>query len=374
MLKEELSMYKTPNELLPGAQLAEIDSQVQRFLDGSLKEITVTSIRQAQALFAQIKLAVQEQKQKVMAQLCHKCSLAEKNQNGNIGAIKVMEQDTRGGSDDVEAGSTGTSAQSPKQTRDPSSTTSKTVKLRDKQSQRKRQGGGSPASRKRSESASKSKLNSAQMPEREQESQKPDTESLDSQPPENKSFPPGVVSLPPKAEAFEDFKAGQGHMITCILKDNKAVLLERRGLLRQLTEDVSAVKRKIDCTTATIQQRKEMRETQGQYLVMEEEEELDDTLILQLRELKTLYQQRCAALRDIKAEVNYCQHLVDQCTVRLLSEFETWYKKTCLFPEEELQMTMSLAKWNKALSITPMQNSSSAGSGQRRHFPIPPVT
>lgn len=56
---------------------------------------------------------------------------------------------------------------------------------------------------------------------------------------------------------------------------------------------------------------------EGQYLVVEDEP--DATLLLQLREMKALYRQRYDALRNIKAEVNYCQHLVDQCRVRLLS-------------------------------------------------------
>lgn len=55
----------------------------------------------------------------------------------------------------------------------------------------------------------------------------------------------------------------------------------------------------------------------GQYLAMGDES--DATLLTQLRDLKALYRQRYEVLQDIKAEVNYCQHLVDQCRVRLLS-------------------------------------------------------
>lgn len=61
---------------------------------------------------------------------------------------------------------------------------------------------------------------------------------------------------------------------------------------------------------------------EGQYLFLEGEPLLqgpDATLLMQLRELKALYRQRYEVLRDIKAEVNYCQHLVDQSRVRLLS-------------------------------------------------------
>ncbi|XP_070784645.1 kinesin-like protein KIF9 [Enoplosus armatus] len=378
MLKEELSFYNTlvnrPSityEPLSEPQLAEIHSQVQRYLEGSLEEISIISVRQVQAVFAQFKFAVQNQEQKVKAQLCQTYNLVEKDQSANTAAIK--EWDTRGNTEDVEAGRFGVSPQSPKNVHRPSSTKAKTNKSRDKQSQCKRQDEGSPVSRKRLGSASKSKVNPVQTHEREQESQGPDTESQDtqeSQSPGNEPFHPD--STPPKEEAFEDFKVGQGSKIHCIFKENKAVLLERRSILRQLTEEVNAIKREIDCTTVSIQQHKERREGQGQYLVVGEEP--DATLLMRLRDLKALYRQRYEVLRDIKAEVNYCQHLVDQCRVRLLSgqfskylvstpaltqlrafiadtigahqllmcvpEFEDWYKKTFLVPEEELDITM----------------------------------
>ncbi|XP_056219631.1 kinesin-like protein KIF9 isoform X2 [Seriola aureovittata] len=412
MLKEELSIYNTlvrrPSityEPLSEAQLAEINSQVQRYLDGSLKEISITSIRQVHAVFAQFKLAIEEQEQKVKAQLCQTYNLVEKNQIAKTSAIK--ECDTRSSTEDVEAGNIGVSAQSQKQTQRPSSTKSKTKKPRDKQSQSKRQEEGSPVSRRHVESASKSKLNSIQIPEGELESQEPDTESPDTQESQQPGNEPSQSEPHPlKAEAFEDFKVGQGSKINCILKENKAVLLERRRLLQQLIEEVNAVKREIDCTTATIQQHKQMRETQGQYLVMEEEP--DATLLLQLRELKALYRQRYEALRNIKAEVNYCQHLVDQCRVHLLSEFETWYKKTFMLPEEELVISMDKTltqreenqqlqfellpdspsaesfysargrmlkrRSSRLLPCTPVQRNSIAGSEERRLLPFLPVS
>lgn len=106
----------------------------------------------------------------------------------------------------------------------------------------------------------------------------------------------------------------------------------------------------------------------GPYLVMEGKPVLepDAILLMQLRELKTLYRQRHKVVRDMKAEVNYCQHLVDQCRVRLLSgqlskyhvpsvfltyvpdettccllvpEFEDWYEKCLLAPEEDLDVS-----------------------------------
>ncbi|XP_019128152.2 kinesin-like protein KIF9 isoform X1 [Larimichthys crocea] len=405
MLKEELSLCNTlakrPSityESLSEAQLAEIHSQVQRYLAGSLENISIVNIRQVHAVFAQFKLAVQEQEQKVKAQLRQTYNLVKKDQSANTAAIK--EWDIRSSTEDVEAGSTGVPKKNAPR---PSSTKAKTKKLSEKQNQSKRRGEGSPVSRKHLESASKSKLHSVQTPEREHESQEPDTESQDTQePPASEPFPPD--SPPTKEQAFEVFKVGQGSKINLILKDNKAVLLERRSLLRQLSEEVNTAKREIDCTTATLQQHRELRGGQGQYLVMENEpplQEAEITLLMQLRALKAVYRQRYEVLRDIKAEVNYCEHLVDQCRVRLLTEFESWYKKSFLVHEQELDITMeespreeedaekglpdepssesfynaryrTLKRRNsRALVFTPVQRNS---SGQRRLPPILPVT
>ncbi|XP_034562174.1 kinesin-like protein KIF9 isoform X2 [Notolabrus celidotus] len=382
LLKEELSMYNTlvdkqriTYEPLSEAQTAEIKSQVQMYLQGSLQEINITSVRQVQAVFAQFKLSVQEQEQRVKAQLCQTSSLVERSkyQNAHTATVK---RDIRGRTED--AGSFGVFAESSRNAHHPGSTRAKTKKGRDKQS--KRQGTESPALRKNVESASKSTLNSVQTPEGELESEEPDTESQDRQEP----FPPDTP--PTKAEAFEDFKVGQGSEINCILKENKTVLLERRSLLRQLTEEVNAVKREIDCTAATIQQHK-MRG--GQYLAVGDEtvqQEPDDTLLMQLRELKSLYRQRYEVLRDIKAEVSYCQHLVDQCRVRLLSEFENWYEKSFLVPDEELDIMMEKTHTheedNQRPSYEPLADSSSSESFynardrtlKRRSSRMPPST
>ncbi|KAM7390240.1 hypothetical protein PAMA_008427 [Pampus argenteus] len=397
-LKEELSIYNTlvnrPSityEPLSEAQLAEIHSQVQSYLDGSLKEISIVSIGQVQAVFAQFRLAVHEQERKVKAQLCQTYNLVEQSANPDT------TKDTRSSTEDVKASSFRVAS--------PSSTKAKTKKSREKQSQNKRQGEGSPVSRKHLESSSKSKLNPVQTSEREQESQEADTESQDTQespPPAND--PRHAHSPPPKAEAFEDFKIGQGSHINCILKENKTMLLERRSLLLQLTEEVNSVKRQIDCTTATIQQHTDIGGGQGQYFSMEEEP--DATLLLQLRELKANYRQRYKVLCDIKAEVNYCQHLVGQCRLRLLSEFEDWYKKSFLSPVEELDINLDKtiaqedgqqcleqlefepsaesfynARYrtqkrnnSRGLSFTPAQRNMSAGSRQRSLPPIQPVT
>ncbi|CAJ1082581.1 kinesin-like protein KIF9 isoform X2 [Xyrichtys novacula] len=334
LLKEELSKCNTlvgkqriTYEPLSEAQLAEIKSQVQRYLEGSLQEISITSVRQVQAVFAQFKLAVQDQEQKVKTQLCQPSSLVDHTAAGKIS--QHSDRDIRDSTKDVDSGGSGVFAQPTTNARHQSSARAKTKQSKDKHG--KRQGTGTPVLKKNLESASKLTLNSVPTPERELDSPEPDTESRDGQEPSHPCSPP------PRAEAFEDFKLGQGCKINCTLKENKAVLLERRNLLRQLTEEVNAVKREIDCTEATIQQHTEM--AGGQCLAVGDEsvhQEPDATLLMQLRELKALYRQRYEVLRDVKAEVNYCEHLVDQSRVRLLSEFEEWYEKSLSLPDEEL--------------------------------------
>ncbi|XP_072235166.1 kinesin-like protein KIF9 [Leuresthes tenuis] len=319
MLRDELSVYNTlvkqPNvtyEPLSEAQRAEIQNQVQSYLDGSLEEISIISKRQVQAVFAEFRLVVQEKEQKVKAERGQTDDLMKPDQSAPAAAVKKW--DTRGSSEDTEADNFTAS-----QTQRPTST--KTKKSRDKQSLSRRRGEGTLVSMRPVESASKSKPSSIKSSERELDPPEPDTDTQGSHRSANEPFQ--SESPLPKAEAFEDFKVGPGRDINDILKENKAVLLERRSLLRQLTEEVNAVKSEIDRITATLQQHKD------QYLVLD-----GDSLLVHLGELKAQYRQRYEALRDIKAEVNYCQHLVDQCRVRLLSEFETWYKQCFLLPEQ----------------------------------------
>lgn len=51
-------------------------------------------------------------------------------------------------------------------------------------------------------------------------------------------------------------------------------------------------------------------------MIIDEEEFL---LILKLKDLKKQYRTEYQDLRDLRAEIQYCQHLVDQCRNRLLT-------------------------------------------------------
>ncbi|KAM9712859.1 kinesin-like protein KIF9 [Menidia menidia] len=407
LLKDELSIYNTlvnrptvTYEPISEAQQAEIQNQVQSYLDGRLEEISIVSKRQIQAVFAQFKLAVHEKEQKLKAQAGKTCN--KMFQGSNAASIKNL--DTGGSSEDVEEEN-----HIVPHPQHPVSTKAKTS--RDKHSQNKRQGDGTPVSMKSSESSSKSKPSSVQTSARELEPQEPDTESSNTQ---ELLLPASEREPPSKAEAFEDFKVGQGREINLILKENKTVLLERRSLLRQLTEEVNSVKREIDSIAATLLEQEEMTggKDADECLSIDGDstpQQPKESLLVHFGELKARYRQRYEALRDIKAEVHYCNHLVDQCRVRLLTEFETWYKQSFPLPDEEfnLKMTKNVSEegesqpsWvqqqyevlpkstgsdsfynaryrtlirrkSRGLSVSPAQ---SAGSRQKRLPPIFPVT
>lgn len=74
-----------------------------------------------------------------------------------------------------------------------------------------------------------------------------------------------LSSPPPKAEAFEDFKAERGSELNRILKENKAVLSERTTRLRILTDVINATKQDLDYITYELRQFRERKQGQGEY-------------------------------------------------------------------------------------------------------------
>uniref|UniRef100_A0A3P8ZSP3 Kinesin-like protein n=1 Tax=Esox lucius TaxID=8010 RepID=A0A3P8ZSP3_ESOLU len=272
---------ETSYETLSEAQVAEVQSQVQRFLEGSLDEINVRTHNLSYKEHCQfVNVLNRLQEQKVKAQLCQNYTLVEKDQStADSSAAKVSLLE-----------------------------------------------GSSSAS-----------------------------DCLPSSSP------------PPKADAFEDFKAEQGSEINRILKENKVVLLECRARLRELTEGVNTTKREIDSTSTTLRQWKDRQQSQGQFISADGVPVLDEaelSLVLRLRDLKTHYRQQYEELHCIKAEVNYCQHLVDQCRTRLLTEFESWYNESFLLPEEVQALLRSggtirpgLVPVDKALSLVSYKHS-----------------
>ncbi|KAK2913990.1 hypothetical protein QQF64_030187 [Cirrhinus molitorella] len=333
-LKEELSMYNTltnrvgvSNEILSETQVEEVRNQVQRYLSGLLDEIPIVSITQIQEVFAQFKKVVMEQQKKLREQFGPRNTCVEKAMNtmpftaaavqGSVVAVGQVESCGHG---------LGLANSSQRHQRTVSPKPSKARK--DKQISRK-EGAVSQQPVENATVQAEQPLNMSQ------------SDMTTHEPQQAPEEPHRTDSPPPKAEAFEDFKAERGSEINRILKENKAVLSERTTQLRTLTDVINATKRDLDYITYELRQFKEQKQSQGQFVNAEGEpvlEEAELSLVMQLKELKKRYRQAYEDFRSTKTEVSYCQHLVNQCRTRLLTEFESWYNESFLLPDEVLSV------------------------------------
>uniref|UniRef100_A0A8C2D1T0 Kinesin family member 9 n=1 Tax=Cyprinus carpio TaxID=7962 RepID=A0A8C2D1T0_CYPCA len=308
------------NEILSERQVEEVRSQVQRYLSGLLDEIPIVSITQIQEVFAQFKKVVLEQQKKLREQLGPRNPRVEKAMNttpsavaeGSVGAVGEVESCGYG---------LGLAKSSQKHQRNVSPKPSKARKDKQIMSQ-------PPV-----ENTTVQAEQPLNITESDMTTHEPQQQALEEQ--------HRTDSPPPKTEAFEDFKAERGSEINRILKENKAVLSERTTQLRILTDVINTTKRDLDYITYELRQFRERKQGQGQFVSAEGEpvlEEAELSLVMQLKELKNRYRQTYEDFRSTKTEVSYCQHLVNQCRTRLLTEFERWYNESFLFPGDVLSV------------------------------------
>uniref|UniRef100_A0A7N5P0N4 Kinesin-like protein n=1 Tax=Ailuropoda melanoleuca TaxID=9646 RepID=A0A7N5P0N4_AILME len=286
LLKQELAIHDSlANRTLVNydpmdeIQIAEINSQVRRYLEGTLDEIDIINLRQIQEVFNQFRVVLSQQEQEVESALRRKYTLIDKNDFTAISAVqKAGLMDVDGhlvGEPDGQGFGLGVTSFSTK-----------------------------PGKKSKSKKTFKEQL-------------RPSTP-------------------PPKPVAFEDFKNERGSEINRIFKENKSILNERRKRASETTQRINAIKREMDMTKEALNFQKSLREKQGEYenkglMIIDEEEFL---LILKLKDLKKQYRAEYQDLRDLKAEIQYCQHLVDQCRHRLLTEFDIWYNESFFIPED----------------------------------------
>ncbi|KAM6161084.1 kinesin-like protein KIF9 isoform 2-T2 [Erethizon dorsatum] len=292
LLKQELAVHNSlanhplvTYDPMDEVQIAEINSQVRRYLEGTLEEIDIISLRQIQEVFNQFRVVLSQQEQEVESALRQKYTLIDKNDFATISAVQ------KAGLVDADGHLVGEA---------------------DGQNFAF---GITPFSAKPGKKAKAKKIFKELRP----------------------STPP------PKPLAFEDFKNERGSEINRIFKENKSILNERKKRASETTQRINAIKREIDVTNEALNLQKSLREKQGEYenkglMIIDEEEFL---LILKLKDLKKQYRSEYQDLRDLRAEIQYCQRLVDQCRQRLLMEFDIWYNESFVIPED-MQVALRL--------------------------------
>ncbi|XP_061442592.1 kinesin-like protein KIF9 isoform X2 [Rhineura floridana] len=351
-LKDELAMHNSllnrppvSYEPLNEIQVAEINSQVRRYLEGTIDELDIVSIRQIHEVFNQFKMILGQQEQEVEARLRSKYTLIDKNDFATLSVVqKAGLVDAEGhlvGEVDGQGFGIGVAPFSSK----PGGKKTKAKRGKEAVSPTTRKEGiASPVSGKDLDSVSPSRsqvvattkdLDARDPLLREPDAVSFETNRSESAPKEDSSTRPS--SPPAKATAFEDFKNERGSEISRIFKENKTILNDRKKKMSEVAQRVNMLKQEMDMIRQALEAQKFDREQQGEYqneegqIIIDEEEFL---LIMKLKDLKKQYREDYNDLQNLRSEVQYCQHLVDQCRSRLVTEFEIWYNESFLIPEE----------------------------------------
>ena len=85
---------------------------------------------------------------------------------------------------------------------------------------------------------------------------------------------------------------------------------------------MDSVKAKVDSKKAE----RSLLESKG---IVSEKVIIDEEEFQMLNSIKTLrkqYQDNYEQLKAVRAEIEYCSHLVDQCRQKFMAEFEQWYE------------------------------------------------
>jgi kinesin family protein 6/9 len=121
--------------------------------------------------------------------------------------------------------------------------------------------------------------------------------------------------------AFEEFKAERGSEINRIWNENKEILNNKRRLYSELAHRINETKGNIDHTRVEVERKRSERATMGEFVTEMGEPIIDEeefALIKRLQDLKSSYREDFDRWRELKAEIVYCQNLVEQCRQRLI--------------------------------------------------------
>ncbi|XP_061852909.1 kinesin-like protein KIF9 isoform X3 [Colius striatus] len=345
LLKQELAMRDNlvnrsvvTYEPLTDTQVAHIRSQVQKYLRGAIHEIDIVNIRQIQEVFKQFKVILSQQEQEVEARLRSKYILIDKSDSAAVAAVgkaAVVGGDGRAArEEDGQALGAGTP---------PSASRSGGKKKSKKNSEwPKKEGIGSCLSEADLDVFSSSKSQviistkdlNVKEGARNQDPANSDAELPQASPVEDSQQP---SSPPPKSVAFEHFKEEGGSEINQIYKENKSILLARKKRSSAVAQRINFIKQEMEGIKKALEAQKHGRWQEGEYvdekgrIIIDEKEFL---LIMKLKDLKEEYRSGYAELQDLKAEIQYCKELVDQCRNKLISEFEIWYSESFLIPRD----------------------------------------
>ncbi|XP_032876187.1 kinesin-like protein KIF9 isoform X1 [Amblyraja radiata] len=346
VLQDELAMYnilgnrrQVSYETLTANQIRDIKAQICRYLEGTVDEINITNIRQLRETFAQFKIILLEQEQEIEATLRKKYILIDKvnretsfiaDATGLLNSEESQVGELMGEGFGIGLAPTSAKAKKlkVKKSKDIAGTTKKDRP---------------PVSGKDAEMLQQPKDSAQDVSPKPTGSRVIMASIIDSVRSESigKMEEARPTTPPGRSEIFDMFKAEKGSEINRILIENKRILIEKKANMKDLTDRINNVKEEIDITNRSLNIKKRERHVQGEYKNEHDEPVVDEdefNLIIQLKDLKRQYRCDFNALRDLRVEVQYCQRLVDQCRLRLLTEFEIWYNESFLTADDTQQV------------------------------------
>ncbi|XP_071661545.1 kinesin-like protein KIF9 isoform X3 [Patagioenas fasciata] len=347
LLRQELAMHDSlanrssvTYEPLTDTQVAEIKSQVHSYLQGAIKEIDIVNVRQIQEVFKQFKLVLRQQEREVKARLQHKYLLVDKT---DVAATAALQKCFQAGVADIdgnllqeERGWALGMRNSPS-----SSRRGKKKKIRKSKEQPKKERTRNSVAGRDVDGSSRSK-NRARISTKDldvkQGARNQDRANMGAElskpaPPEDFQRP---RSPPPKPVAFEQFKEECGSELNRVFKENKRILLAKRKRSSVVAQSINFIKQEMENVRKALEAQQQERWRQGEYVDEKGQLIMDEELLLtmKLKDLKEEYRSAHAELQELRAEIQGCQQLVDQCRNKLISEFEIWYNESFLIPKD----------------------------------------
>lgn len=255
MLRQELSMHDTlvnrksgSYEPLSEHQLLEIENQCRRYIEGSLDEIEISNLRQIQAVFNAFKRIVRQTEKDVKAQ---KFSMLDQNQLDQLTDTQKQELmndvmlvgDTDGSGFGIGMAS--------KDLRSSKADLLKATKGKQSNKPQKNSKASPPPERK---TPAKGSSDTAVSGKKDSKDSFLNGQAKDSTRP---STPP------PKAIAFDDFKAERGQEINRIWNENKDILTSKRRQYSDLAHKINETKTYIDQTRLETENKRNERIAMG---------------------------------------------------------------------------------------------------------------
>jgi len=140
-----------------------------------------------------------------------------------------------------------------------------------------------------------------------------------------------------KQQAFVEFKGNErGMVFENHIRDHRNNIKGKRAEIKTITDTLNLNKKDIDELKARLDRKEEerkvrMRDEQirGDDMFEEQAEEIIDeeelVMLRKMKDLKKIYRDNFASLKDAKMELAASQKQVDTIKEQLIAAFETWY-------------------------------------------------